>query len=66
MDTPLFDRIAQDGTESQYLRLADGHGLTLATRPGSPDGVDEVYLWAGLDAPEGDGWEQRGPRGGGG
>jgi hypothetical protein len=58
MDTPLFDRIARDGTAGRnaYLRLADGHGLTLSTPPGSPYGVGEVYLWPGLNAPEGDGW----------
>lgn len=57
MNTPFFDRLILNGTPGEVLRLADGHRLTLTTRAGSPDGVDEVYLWSGLDAPEGDGWE---------
>lgn len=55
MDTPIFDRTVQTGTESCYLRLADGHSITLVTHAGAPHGIDEVYLWPGLD-PEGDAW----------
>ncbi|MGW7407365.1 hypothetical protein ACWGI9_27225 [Streptomyces sp. NPDC054833] len=56
--SPVFNGFAANGTGGQHriLRLADDHRITLTTRPGSPHGIDEVFLWPGLDAPTGDGW----------
>ncbi|MFH8771971.1 hypothetical protein [Streptomyces sp. NPDC017958] len=55
---PLFDAFTTKGTDGvhQILRLADDTRITLTTRPGSPGGIDEVFLWPGLDVPDGDGW----------
>ncbi|BBA98321.1 hypothetical protein RVR_4460 [Actinacidiphila reveromycinica] len=60
MSTSIFDRIATDGTTGgshDIVRMADGQRITLTTRPGSPFGIDEVFLWPGVDAPCNDGWQ---------
>jgi hypothetical protein len=59
MSTSIFDRIATDGTGDSHriIRMADGQRITLTTRPGSPFGIDEVFLWPGVDVPCNDGWE---------
>ncbi|MET9321958.1 hypothetical protein ABZX75_17450 [Streptomyces sp. NPDC003038] len=58
MSTSIFDRIATDGTGDGHavIRMADGHRITLTTRPGSPFGIDEAFLWPGVDAPCNDSW----------
>lgn len=58
MRTSILDRIVTDGTGGNHdiIRMADGQRITLTTRPGSPFGIDEVFLWPGVDAPCNDGW----------
>jgi hypothetical protein len=56
--TPRLDSIAAGGTDHVFerIRLADGHTLTLQTRPDA-DTADEVFLFPGLTAPDTEAWE---------
>ncbi|MGW6460141.1 hypothetical protein ACWF94_30135 [Streptomyces sp. NPDC055078] len=56
MSTSILNRIVIDGTGGDIIRMADGQRITLTTRPGSPLGIDEVFLWPGVDAPCNDSW----------
>ncbi|PJE97096.1 hypothetical protein CUT44_14010 [Streptomyces carminius] len=56
--TPRLDRITAGGTNEVFdrIRLADGHTLSLKTRPGA-DTADEVFLFPGLTVPNTEAWE---------
>ncbi|GGO98346.1 hypothetical protein [Wenjunlia tyrosinilytica] len=56
--TPRLDSLTAGGTNDVFdgIRLADGHVLTLKTRPGA-DTAEEVFLYAGLTAPDTEAWE---------
>lgn len=61
MSTARFDRLIAQGTDGTYqpLRLADGHTISVSIAAGA--GAAAVYLWPGLPAPEGSGWEDEDP-----
>ncbi|MFI9186831.1 hypothetical protein ACIGXG_31950 [Streptomyces goshikiensis] len=54
--TPRLDSLAAGGTNGVFdgIRLADGHMLTLNTRPGAA--TAEVFLYPGLTAPAAEAW----------
>ncbi|MEU0287489.1 hypothetical protein [Streptomyces sp. NPDC006147] len=58
MSTARFDRLIAQGTDGA-IRLADGHTISVITAAGA-DAV-AVYLWPGLSAPDGSGWEDEDP-----
>ncbi|WP_446041122.1 hypothetical protein [Streptomyces sp. SID1121] len=55
--TPRFDRLAADGTGPAHdrIRLADGQGILVRTRPGI-DAVDEVFVSPGVSVPDTEAW----------
>ncbi|MFD0209145.1 hypothetical protein ACFVH9_08405 [Streptomyces hirsutus] len=59
--TPRFDQYMTRGGDPLVLRFADGQLIRLTTRPGSPDGIDQVHLAPGLEEPDGDGWLHEDP-----
>ncbi|MGW2109919.1 hypothetical protein [Streptomyces sp. NPDC001948] len=56
--TPRLDSLTAGGTNDAFggIRLADGHVLTLKTRPGA-ETAEEVFLYSGLTAPDTEAWE---------
>ncbi|MCX4682571.1 hypothetical protein OG413_46155 [Streptomyces sp. NBC_01433] len=55
--TTRLDSLTASGTNHIFdrIRLADGHALTLKTRPGA-DMAEEVFLFPGLTAPDTEAW----------
>ncbi|MER6632237.1 hypothetical protein ABT301_29155 [Streptomyces sp. NPDC000987] len=62
--TMRLNRIAAEGTGGIFLRihLADDRWISLMGDPGATE-LEEVFLLPGLDAPDGDGWDNRDPVG---
>ncbi len=58
--TPLFDRLATEGTNGDYalLRLADDHRITVLIWPGA-DRAEEVFPHPGLVVPATEAWENQ-------
>lgn len=58
--TPRLDSLTAGGTNDVFdgIRLADGHMLTLNTRPGAAV-AGEVFLYPGLAAPDTEAWQNR-------
>ncbi|MFF0170256.1 hypothetical protein [Streptomyces prasinus] len=56
--TPRLDSLTASGTSHVYdfIRLADGHMLTLVIHPGA-DRAEGVFLYPGLTAPDTEAWE---------
>ncbi|MFE1075136.1 hypothetical protein ACFW5W_28455 [Streptomyces sp. NPDC058783] len=62
--TPRLDHLVASGTNGgvESIRLADGHVLTLRTRPDA-DVAEGVFLFRDLIAPETAAWEETDPAG---
>ncbi|WP_052499861.1 hypothetical protein [Streptomyces vietnamensis] len=58
LGTSRLDAVVMEGTGHGFarIRLADGHAVTLKTRPGA-DVAEEVFLSPGLTAPDTEAWE---------
>ncbi|MFI1703005.1 hypothetical protein [Streptomyces griseoruber] len=55
MSTARLDRLAATGFAR--IHLADDHWITVEGEPGEVE-FREVFLFPGLDAPDGDAWER--------
>ncbi|MFD0269572.1 hypothetical protein ACFVGY_23850 [Streptomyces sp. NPDC127106] len=58
LGTSRLDAVVTEGTGHGFarIRLADGHAITLKTRPGA-EAAEEVFLSPGLTAPDTEAWE---------
>lgn len=57
MTTNRLDRLAATGTSGR-IHLADGHRITVTDFDAGAAEFREVFLFPGLDAPDGDAWER--------
>lgn len=62
MITARLDRLIAEGTDRVFrpVLLADGHAFSINIKAGE-DRAAAVFLWHGLEAPEGEDWENEDP-----